>query len=279
MAISEKVELLGKEYYAASKMGIPAEITLSAMPTVSELEFVTAEDFDQTMIESVLPQVINEKFDYKQLLEVDYSWVLRCLRILNYGPYFTTNAIYCNRCGRIPGEFQCNLMNIECKPLPDKFNNKFMISKDEFLDFNQNIEFHMLTINEVMAAYKDNVFNRPNGMINREYARMCYMIRTIGTDQNISPVEVKMKLEKEMSSADFIILKDKISTMANFGLRAGGDCVCLKCGDKHATFIALVDDRFFRPTMGDLRTWKADRSRRADENTTGNKAEDVRKHH
>ena len=36
--------------------------------------------------------------------------------------------------------------------------------------------------------------------------------------------------------------------------------MCPKCKSKNASFIALVDDRFFRPTMGDLRAWKADRA-------------------
>ena len=75
MAISEKIELLGKEYYAAQKIGIPGELTLQAIPTVSELDFVTSEDFDQVMIDKILPQAVKEQIDFKNLLDIDYSLI------------------------------------------------------------------------------------------------------------------------------------------------------------------------------------------------------------
>ena len=163
-------------------------------------------------------------------------------------------------------------------PLPEGFKNNFFIKRDEFLDFNGDIEVKMLTIGEAMQAYKDTAFQRPNGMINRELARDCYMIKSISGKINLSPIEIRLKLEKEMSSADFIILKDRINELSDYGLRAGGRCTCPNCHNTDATFIALVDDRFFRPTLVNLRTWKEDLGRRKAENTTGSKAEDVRKH-
>lgn len=258
MAVSEKIELLGKEYYAAQKIGIPGELTLQAIPTVSELDFVTSEDFDQVMIDKILPQAVKEQIDFKNLLEIDYSWVLRCLRILNYGPYYTTNSIFCPKCGRQYGEYTVDFQMINCKPLPEGFKNNFLIKRDEFLEFNGDIEIKMLTIGEAMQAYKDTAFQRHNGMINRELARDCYMIKSISGKINLSPIEIRLKLEKEMSSADFIILKDRINELTDYGLRAGGRCTCPNCHNTDATFIALVDDRFFRPTLGDLRAWKKD---------------------
>ena len=82
MAISEKVELLGGDYYKDS--GIPKVLTLTSIPTASELEYVSAEDFDETMISTILPKAVEEDVDFNKLLEVDYQWVLRCLRIINY---------------------------------------------------------------------------------------------------------------------------------------------------------------------------------------------------
>ena len=95
MAISEKIELLGKGLYE----DIPDVITLHDIPTASELEFVGSEDFDATMLEKVLPQIIEEKFDCRKLLEIDFQWICRCSRILSYGPYYTTNSIFCDECG------------------------------------------------------------------------------------------------------------------------------------------------------------------------------------
>ena len=101
MNIKETFELLGKNYYT----DIPEILTLKNIPTASELDYVGSEDFDKVMIESILPQAVEEQIDFYNLLEVDYQLVCRYLRILNYGPYYTTNQIFCNDCGaRIRGE-------------------------------------------------------------------------------------------------------------------------------------------------------------------------------
>ena len=113
MAISEKIELLGKGLYDS----IPDELTLTNIPTASELDYVGSEDFDEVMINKILPKAVEEKIDFRQLLEIDYQWVCRCLRILNYGPYFTTGAILCDKCGQSYGEYRVNLETIDCKPL------------------------------------------------------------------------------------------------------------------------------------------------------------------
>lgn len=277
MAISEKLELLGKSYY--NKGEIPEVLTLESIPTLSELEYVSSEDFDQTMLDSILPKAVKEKVDFGKLLEVDYSWLLRCLRILNYGPWYTTNTIWCEHCGRQYGDFRANLNTIDCIPLPEGFDNQLKVSRDEFLDFNGDIEFKMLTIRETLAAYKDTAFQRPDGTVDRQLARRCYMITGIKGQINMSPIEVRLKLENEMSSADYFILKEKMKDLTNYGLRFGGTTVCPRCGNTNATFFAAIDDRFFRPTLGDLRAWKVDKSQRRDENRAGRKTEDVRKHH
>lgn len=275
MAMTESIELLGKGLYGGK---IPDTLTLQSIPTVSELEYISAEDFDQTMIEKILPKAVKEEIDFGSLLEVDYNWILRCLRILNYGPYYTTNSILCPNCGRTYGEYRVNLNSIECKPIPGGFTGRTVISRDEFLDFNGDVEIKLLTIRETLAAYKDTAFNRPDGTVNRSLARYCYMIKGISGQTGISPVEVRLKIEKEMSSADFMILKDVIDELTDFGLRSGGYTVCPKCHSKEAVFIALVNDRFFRPTLGDLRQWKADKRERGNENSAGSKTDNVRKH-
>ena len=41
---------------------------------------------------------------------------------------------------------------INCKPLPEGFKNNFLIKRDEFLEFNGDIEIKMLTIGEAIQA-------------------------------------------------------------------------------------------------------------------------------
>ena len=256
MAITETVDLLGKGLYD----DIPDVLTLSSIPTASELEYVSAEDFDATMLDKILPIAIKENIDCRKLLEIDYQWVCRCLRLLNYGPYHTANAIFCEKCGTQYGEYRVNLTSIGCKPLPDGFVNDICISRDEFIDFNEDIHIKLPTIQKMINAYKDNAFKDSSGRTKREFARICYMVSAVGTRQMLSPIDIKVIIQNEFSAADYIILRDRVSELTDYGLRAGGSVKCPKCGGD-AAFIALIDDKFFRPTLGDLREWKHDRSK------------------
>lgn len=260
MAISEKIELLGKGLYK----DIPDQLTLTSIPTVSELDWVGSEDYDKAMLEKILPKAVEEKIDFRQLLEIDYYWVCRCLRFLNYGPYYTTNTIYCDKCGAVHGEYRVNLTSIDCKPLPEGFINKIVIPKDSFIDFEGDVVLRLLTIQEVLNSAQDKQFRRSDGEIDRAFARICYMIKSIKGQDNLTPIEVRIILEKEFSSADYKLLRETVSELTNYGLRAGGSTQCPKCGGRNASFIALMDDRFLRPTVGDLRQWKHDRSTGSD---------------
>lgn len=257
--LSEKIELLGKGCYK----DIPDVLTLKSIPTLSELDYVGSEDFDETMIEKILPQAVEEKINFNDLLEIDYQWVCRCLRILNYGPFHTTNTIYCDSCGKISrGEYIVNLQTIPCEPLPAGFVNEITISKDAFIDFDGDIIIKLPTIRQILNAYQDKAFQTADGRTNRELARICYMVTSIKGNSKITPVEAKLLINNNLSSADYILLKGEISRLTNYGLRAGGTAQCPKCGSATANFMALTDDRFFRPTVGDLREWKNNRSKR-----------------
>ena len=263
--LSEKTALLSKGMYK----DIPDVITLKSIPTSSELEFVGSEDFDKTMLDVIFPQAIEEKFDYYSLLEIDYQWICRCLRILNYGPYYTTNSIFCGNCQQISyGEYQVDLRSVNVIPLPEGYKNDITISRDEFIDFKNDIKLKLLTMRETLAAYSDNAFKMRNGEINRELARICYAVTQFGTEKGLTPIDIKAKIQKNLSSADYIVLKDAVTKLTDYGLRAGGATQCPKCGGE-ASYIALVDDRFFRPTVGNLKSWRDDRSRGEEKDTTG----------
>lgn len=252
-AISEKIELLGKGLYAS----IPDVLTLTSIPTLSELDYVGSEDFDATMLDKILPQAVEEQVNFRELLEIDYQWLCRCLRFLNYGPYYTTNAIYCTNCNKVShGEYRVNLQTVECKPLPEGFVNELVIKRDEFMDFNGDVTLKLLTIQDALAAYKDKAFQNAEGRVNRELARICYMIRSIKGKTGLTPVDVKLTIKNSFSPADYMLLKDAVSRLADYGLRAGGKTQCPSCHADDASFLVLTDDRFFRPTVGDIREWK-----------------------
>ena len=111
--VSERIELLGKGLYK----DIPDILTLKSIPTAFELDYVGSEDFERTMIDKILPAAVEESINFNNLLEIDYFWVCRCLRILYYGPYYTTNSIYCGECNQVShGDFDVNLNTVECQP-------------------------------------------------------------------------------------------------------------------------------------------------------------------
>jgi len=261
--ITEQIELLGKGLYT----NIPDVLTLKQLPTSSELDYVGSEDFDKVMLDKILPQAVEEKINFNELLEIDYQWLLRCLRILNYGPYYTTNTIFCPDCGKVSrGEYQVNLETIECKPLPEGFNNDIVVHRDEFLDYDGDIHLKLPTVQKILNSYKDKAFQLSEGRTNRDLARICYSISAMGTSTNLTPMEYKFEIMKKLSPADFLVLKERVAALTDYGLRAGGSTQCPSCKSMNATFIALVDDRFFRPTLGDLREWKHSRSSRRTEN-------------
>lgn len=261
MAISEKIELLGKNLYT----DIPSTLTLQAIPTASELEYVSAEDFDSVMLEKVLPEAVKEDINFNNLLELDYYWVLRCLRILNYGPYFTTSTIYCPDCGAVSnGEYRVNLESVEVKPIDETLTvNDIVIDRGNFISFTDDVHIHLLTIKERMNAEKDNLFKDKDGNVNTELSRICYMIKQVGTQTGMTPFDVQLFIKQKLEPADYLILKSKISELVNdYGLRGGGQTTCPKCGSKEGTFIAYINPRYFRPTLDDLKEWKLDRTER-----------------
>lgn len=265
--LSEKIELLGKGLYT----DIPDQLTLTAMPTHSELDYVGSEDFDETMLNTILPQSVQEKIDFGNLLEIDYHWICRCLRLLNFGPYHTTNSIFCSKCKSTSyGDYRVDLRTIACKPLPDNFKNDIVISRDSFIDFDGDVKLRLPTIRQVLASYEDKAFQDSDGHIDRKLARMCYMIYAIKGNSGMTPVEVKLELEKNFSAADYRILNGVVNELTDYGLRAGGVTQCPKCGNPEAAFLALVDDRFFRCTLDDLRAWRDDKRQGRAEDLFGN---------
>lgn len=264
MSVNETIELLGKGLYK----GIPDTITLTSIPTASELDYVGAEDFDKVMFEKILPQVIEEDINLEELLEMDYLWILRCLRILNYGPYATTNRIWCNECDTVnEGEYQVNITSIPVQAPPEGFTNSIIISKDEFLDFNKDIEVSMLTIRDTLNILKDNQFKTAKGDINTTLGRLSYMIKRIGQN-TVNPVEARLAINK-LSPADYIILQDVVDSLTQYGLKLLGTCDCPNCKRHTGRFAVPINDKFFRPTLADLRRWKSDRVQRSEEVVSG----------
>ena len=101
------------------------------------------------------------------------------------------------------------------------------------------------------------------------------MITSIKNKEHLTPVEIKMLIQKEFSAADYVILRNMVSQLSDYGLRAGGSVVCPKCGNHDATYFTLIDDKFFRPSMGDMQEWKNSRNREKEKNVPPSKTATV----
>lgn len=271
--MSEKIELLGKNIYT----DIPGELTLKAFPTTTELDYVGSEDFERTMLDTIFPECIEEKVNFSNLLDIDFQWICRGFRFLNYGPYFTTNMILCGNCGSVRGEYQVDLRSIDCKVLPPDFTGDIVVKKEDLIDYDKDVHLHLLTIQEVLDMRKDKLFYKKDGSPNLAYARLCYSITYFGNDskKRVNALTAKLEIENKMSPADLKVLMNISEELTDYGLRGGGRCSCPQCHSKEAAFIALADDRFFRPTVGDLRQGRNDRTIRGLKKSAGSETEAV----
>lgn len=277
MAIKEKLELIGTPWYRGTGQDIPSTITLTELPTASELDYVSAEDFHNVMVNDILPQSIEEGVNPKSFLESDYYWVLRALRMMNYGPYIDVRRIFCLDCGEITdGAFQCDIRTVESKPMPKDVTSRLTIKADEFLDFDKDIELKLLTIQDVQNYEKDKQFKDASGETDGMFARLCYSIKSIGGVPS-DPVVSRNTIQSEMSPADYRILRDLSRDLTDFGLRSAGRCQCPNCRSNNAQFFCLVDEQFFRPSLDNLRGWGVDRKRGSDDNPDGGKAKGVQR--
>ena len=252
--LSEKIELLGTGVYK----DIPSTLTVKSINTNTEIDKAGAEDFDKVMLDKILPAAVEEKINFRNLLEIDYEWLLRCLRFVNYGPYYTVNRVLCDECRTVSStEQEVDLRTVNVNTLPEGFDNHIVISKDDFIEFDGDIEIHLLTIQERINSENDKMF-QAEGRKDSELARICYMITKM-KGKNVDPLSAKLTIEK-MIDADYKILKAKIAESTNYGLTISGKCTCPNCKSNNANFVVFTDAKFFRPTLADLKAWKKSRS-------------------
>lgn len=275
--LSEKVVLIARDAYST----IPNELNVNAVPTATELEYVGAEDFDKAMVNDVLPKVVDdsEGMDFSELYDFDYDWLCRCLRLKSYGPYFTTNRIFCPDCNDVHrGEYQVDLRSVPITPMPKGFVNDLTVDAEEFIDCKDRISFKLLTVKDKMHIDQDTMFDRSDGTKNLSLARLCYQIKSIGNQKDMTPLDVRQYITKKMSAADYEILKDCVAKLTNFGMHVMGYTACPVCGSKNAYYIALQQDKFFRPSVGDIKQYKSAIRSGDWKKLPGNPSEYVRKH-
>lgn len=224
MLISEKLRLLG------SYQDIPQTLTISAMTTELELMLVSSEDYYQSMIDDIFPNIISEKFNYLNLLEVDFQWICRCLRILSYGPETTITAITCPDCGQVSyGEYKINFNSVGCSEIP----NRLRSGRDVIYIGDNEFWYHLLTMKEVIS-----LSDQPD--VHKLVSMICGYSHYIDDD-----IETKLYWVNKLSCAEYVILSSKLKEVSNLGLCDRGNVQCPKCFSKNSVFILPKDDKFF----------------------------------
>lgn len=234
MPITERVQLLG------NYQSIPKVLTISSLDTSKDMSLVGEEDYDSMLLFRVIPELVQEKVDLSELLEIDFRWLCRCIRILSYGSIHTTNSIFCNDCGKTSyGDYKVNLNTVICKPLPSLFDNQIILHKDEFIELTDIIIMKLPTIAQVLDAVADKRFDH------RSIAEFCYSVLSINNKVMTDPAEVLQYLSQYVSVADYWIMKELYFHLSDYGLRSGGRTQCPHCNKNTGVFVALPDDRFF----------------------------------
>lgn len=236
MGLSEKVSLL------STYPDIPSVLTISAITTEHELELVSSEDYDRTMIDSIFPKVIKEDIEFYTLLEIDYQWLCRCIRMLSYGNEVTARSIICDDCEAVcQGEYKVDFRYVDCKPLPVGFNNQCKVQTWETFDESIFVRFHLLTIREYLDVL-DTLYLYDNNAV---LSRVCHMIDKVNDIQLDNPVKAKEYILNTMSAAEYQMICNQMLQRADYGLRSYGSIKCPKCKSNNARFLMLPNDIYF----------------------------------
>ena len=253
--LNEEHELL----YDYSDVGIPQVITISSYTSRMEKLRNASDNLHQAMIKHILPQVIEPKIPIGKLYEPDYYLILRHLRILTWGPFWTAPTWMCRDClndAGVPGKIWAEPKQISLNDIgvlrPDageKLPTSVVIKPDEFMFIDSEVKLHLNRCQD-MLFYTAKV--REGDEDFRPIAA------SISSVSDIDFVDITEAVEwlAGLHAVDEEIIEQKYSEAFNVGLRNRAEFKCPKCGGRAHAFVP-VNDYYFRPTKEDLKEWKA----------------------
>lgn len=243
-----------------SEDGIPKVVTLSSYSTGMEQLRLTSDNLQTVMIKDILPQVIDPKIDVRKLLEPDFYLLLRHLRILTWGPFFTLGSFYCKDClsesglkGRLHEmQHQVDLGTIGVlRPDSDAdLISVWTIPRSEFIFLDADVTIHMNRCRDLTLINETKVKKDAD----KALIPLAAAIMSV-TGEEFVEIHEALDWLKSLAPVDFQIIKNAYSEHFNIGLQNKIEFQCPVCGGAAWSYVP-INDNYFRPTKEDIKEWK-----------------------
>ena len=255
MLMNEDHEFL----YDYSDVGIPSTVTLSAYTSRMEKLRLSSDNLHQAMIKHILPQVIEPKIDVTKLFEPDYFLLLRHLRILTWGPFWTAQSWVCTKCKNeadLPGKFynepkQVNLSDVGVLR-PDKgeeLKRTVTIKSNEFMFLEADVKLHLNRCQDMLFY---------TAKVNKGVEDFRPLAASISSVSDTDFIDISEACDwlGNLSAVDADLIESRYKEAFNVGLSNKVEFNCPKCGGRAWAYVP-VNDYYFRPTKEDIKEWKA----------------------
>lgn len=243
-----------------SEVGIPKTVTLSSYSTGMEQLRLSSDNLTKVMIKDILPQVIDPKIDVRKLMEPDYYLLLRHLRILTWGPFYTVGSFFCKDCLNENGnrgklyeqQKQINLgsIGVLCPEKPEDLVTIWKISRDEFVFLDADVTIHMNRCADLTLINSTKVKNDAD----RTLIPIAASIQSV-TGEEFVEIHEALEWLKSLAPVDSQIIRDAYAEHFNVGLQNRAEFECPTCGGAAWSYVP-INDSYFRPTKEDIREWK-----------------------
>ena len=252
--MNEEHELL----YDYSDFGIPPVITIGSMSSRMEKYRAASDNLNQAMIKHILPKVIYPKIPVEKLYEPDYYLILRHLRILTWGPFWTAPTWICVDCvnddgtkGRIwkePHRIDLGTIGVLRPDVGEKLPTTVTIKPSEFFQLNAEVKLHLNRCQDMLF------YNTKVREGEEDFRPIAAALSSVSGEDFVDITEAISWLA-DLPAVEEEIIERKYSEAFNVGLRNRAEFVCPKCGGRAHAFVP-VNDYYFRPTKEDLQEWR-----------------------
>lgn len=255
MLMNEEHEFL----YDYSDVGIPKSVTLSSYTSRMEKLRVSSDNLHQAMIKHILPQVIEPKINVQNLYEPDYFLLLRHLRILTWGPFWTAQSWVCRDClnengttGQLhttPQRINLNTVGVLRPDKGEDLKKSFVISPKEFICTDAEVKMHLNRCKD-MLFYTAKVDDA-----DEDFRALAAAISSVSDVDFIDISEAAAWLGG-LPAVDEQIIENRYKEEFSVGLQSRVEFTCPVCGGRAWAYVP-INDYYFRPTEEDLKEWKA----------------------
>lgn len=245
--------------YDYSEVGIPKSVTLSAYTSRMEKLRLSSDNLHQAMIKHILPQVIEPKIDVNKLFEPDYFLLLRHLRLITWGPFWTAQTWICADCTNLDGSkgalykephrIDLNTVGVLRPDEGEELPTSCVIKPDEFFTINAEVKLHLNRCRD-MLFYTAKVAKG-----DEDFRALAASIASV-SDMDFVDVSEAAEWLGSLSAIDEEVIENRYKEAFNVGLQDRVEFTCPKCGGRAWAYVP-VNDYYFRPTKEDLKEWKA----------------------